>query len=245
MSGRRTRLGVLVSGAGTNLEALLRASDADGFPAEVVLVLSNRSTARALEVARDANIPAQAVPQSAFGNDPAARDRAAIKLLRDAQVELVICAGYDRILSDEFLSAFPDAILNVHPSLLPAFAGGMHAVEDALAYGVKVTGCTIQLLDHGQADGGPIILQAAVPVEPDDDAESLRERIHEQEWQLLPRAVELWCTDRLRREGRIVREAGPATSGSPPAGSSGIARPGSAPPMSPASTAMSPVTTKL
>jgi phosphoribosylglycinamide formyltransferase-1 len=212
VSSRRTRLGVLVSGAGTNLEALLRASDADDFPAQVVLVLSNRSTARALEIARGADIPAEAVPQSAFGNDPAVRDRAVMTLLRDAQVELVICAGYDRILSDEFLSAFPDAILNVHPSLLPAFAGGMHAVEDALAYGVKVTGCTIQLLDHGQPDGGPIILQAAVPVEPDDDAESLRARIHEQEWQLLPRAVELWCTGRLHREGRIVREADPAAS---------------------------------
>jgi len=164
VSSRRTRLGVLVSGAGTNLEALLRACERDDFPAEVVLVVSNRSTARALDIARASNITAEPMPQSAFGNDPAVRDRAVIALLRDAQVDLVVCAGYDRILSDEFLSAFPDAILNVHPSLLPAFAGGMHAVEDALAYGVKVTGCTIQLLDHGQADGGPIILQAAVKI---------------------------------------------------------------------------------
>jgi phosphoribosylglycinamide formyltransferase 1 len=205
VTSRRTRLGVLVSGAGTNLEALLRACERDDFPAEVVLVVSNRRNARALDIARASNITAEPMPQSAFGNDPAARDRAVIALLRDAQVELVVCAGYDRILSDEFLSAFPDAILNVHPSLLPAFAGGMHAVEDALAYGVKVTGCTIQLLDHGQADGGPIILQAAVPVHPDDDVESLRARIHEQEWQLLPRVVELWSNGELRREGRIVR----------------------------------------
>jgi len=208
VSSRRTRLGVLVSGAGTNLEALLRACNADDFPAEVVMVVSNRRTARALDVARAGGIRAEAMPQSAYGNDPAARDRAVIALLRDAQVELVICAGYDRILSDEFLSAFPDAILNVHPSLLPAFAGGMHAVEDALAYGVKVTGCTIQLLDHGQPDGGPIVLQAAVPVEPDDDVESLRARIHRQEWQLLPHAVELWCAGKLRRVGRIVRVDG-------------------------------------
>jgi len=223
VTGRRTRLGVLASGAGTNLEALVRAGNTDDFPAQVVLVVSNRRTARALDVARAAGIRAEATPQSAFGNDPVVRDRAVIALLRDAQVELVVCAGYDRILSDEFLSAFPDAILNVHPSLLPAFAGGMHAVEDALAYGVKVTGCTIQLLDHGQPDGGPIILQAAVPVEPDDDAESLRARIHEREWELLPRAVQLWTTGKLRREGRVVRihadafEAGDA-GGKDPAG---------------------------
>jgi len=245
VTGRGTRLGVLASGAGTNLEALLRACNADDFPAQVVVVVSNRRTARALDVARAAGIRAEAAPQSAFGNDPVMRDRAVIALLRDAEVDLVVCAGYDRILSDEFLSAFPDAILNVHPSLLPAFAGGMHAVEDALAYGVKVTGCTIQLLDHGQPDGGPIILQAAVLVEPDDDAESLRARIHEQEWRLLPRAVELWSTHRLRRDGRIVRDAGPAASdevdagpaasGHPPAGLP-VTRPaGSFPPASPAS----------
>ena len=135
-------------------------------------------------------------------------------VLREHGAALVVCAGYDRILSDELLDAFADAVLNVHPSLLPAFGGGMTAVEDALAYGVKVSGCTVQLLERGMPDGGPIVLQAAVAVNPDDDTESLRMRIHEQEWRLLPRAVELWAAGRLRREGRQVRivEAHAATA---------------------------------
>lgn len=208
----RVNCGVLVSGAGTNLEALLHASDRDGFPARVAVVISNRRAARALDIARRRGIPACAMPQSDFGGDSALRDRALLEVLRDHGVALIVCAGYDRILSDEVLDAFPDAMLNVHPSLLPAFAGGMTAVEDALAHGVKVTGCTVQLLERGVADGGPIVLQAPVPVHDDDTAETLRARIHEQEWQLLPRAVELWATGRLVREGRLVRvvDAAPA-----------------------------------
>jgi len=214
----RKPVGVLVSGAGTNLEALLHACETDSFPAEVVLVLSNRNLVPALEIASARKVPALAMPTTDFGGVKENRDRAMVEQLRNAGVELVVCAGYDRILSDEFLSAFPDAILNVHPSLLPAFAGGMDAVEQALAHGVKTTGCTVQLLEPGETDGGPIVLQAAVPVEPDDDVESLRLRIHEAEWQLLPRAVELWCAGRLRRDGRVVRiadETGGAAGGSP------------------------------
>ncbi len=201
----RTPVGVLVSGAGTNLDALLSACRAPDFPARVALVVSNRRSAHALDVALTAGVPAVALPQSDFGGDPAARDRETRACFQAAGVRLVVCAGYDRILSDEFLDAYPDAILNVHPSLLPAFAGGMDAVERALERGVRVTGCTVQLLERGEADGGPIVLQAAVPVEMDDDAASLRRRIHEREWELLPHAVALWSTDRLRREGRRVR----------------------------------------
>lgn len=209
------RCGVLVSGAGTNLGALLHACEGAGFPASVAVVISNRPSATGLTIAREHGITACAMPQSAFGGDAAVRDRAMLDVLQEHAVSLVVCAGYDRILSDDMLDAFPDAILNVHPSLLPAFAGGMTAVEDALAYGVTVTGCTVQLLERGMPDGGPIVLQAAVPVLPYDDAQTLRMRIHEQEWQLLPRAVELWATGRLRREGRHVRilEAQAATSG--------------------------------
>lgn len=198
------RCGVLVSGAGTNLEALLHASAGTGFPASVAVVISNRPSATALAIAREHGIAACAMPQSAHGGDAAIRDRAMLDVLREHGVSLVVCAGYDRILSDELLDAFPDAILNVHPSLLPAFAGGMTAVEDALTYGVTVSGCTVQLLERGMPDGGPIVLQAAVPVLADDDAQTLRMRIHEQEWQLLPRAVELWASGRLRRHGRHV-----------------------------------------
>jgi phosphoribosylglycinamide formyltransferase-1 len=199
-----TEVGVLVSGAGTNLEALLRACRNPDFPARVGVVISNRRHAPALEMARAWEVPAFAMPISDYDGDVQARDLAMLGVLRAASVELVVSAGYDRILSDEFLRAFSDAILNIHPSLLPAFSGGMHAVEAALEYGVRITGCTVQLLEPGEVDGGPVVLQAAVSVEPDEDAESLRRRIHEQEWRLLPEAVALWSTHRLRREGRRI-----------------------------------------
>jgi phosphoribosylglycinamide formyltransferase 1 len=201
----RTPIGVLVSGKGTNLDALLQACKDPDFPARVALVVSNRRSAHALNVALGWGVPAIALPQSDFGDDATARDREIHERFRAAGVRLVVCAGYDRILSDEFLDAYPDAILNVHPSLLPAFAGGMDAIERALARGVRVTGCTVQLLERGEADGGPIVLQAAVPVEMDDDAATLRRRVHEREWELLPRAVALWCTGRLQRDGNRVR----------------------------------------
>jgi len=209
-----TPIGVLVSGAGTNLEALLNACSDPVFPAQVVLVLSNRPSARALEIARRHDVPALALSQAEFGGDAAARDRAMCERFRDAGVRLVVCAGYDRILAGSFLDAYPDAILNVHPSLLPAFGGGMNAVEQALARGVRVTGCTVQLLERGEPDGGPIVLQAAVPVEPGDDAATLRARIHACEWELLPQAVALWCTGRIVRDGnrvRVLPASAPAT----------------------------------
>jgi phosphoribosylglycinamide formyltransferase 1 len=201
----RTPIGVLVSGAGTNLDALLQACKDPDFPARVALVVSNRPSAHALDVARGWGVAAEALSQADFGGDPAARDREIRARFQALGVRLVVCAGYDRILSDDFLDAYPDAILNVHPSLLPAFAGGMDAVEQALERGVRVTGCTVQLLDRGEADGGPIVLQSAVPVETDDDATTLRRRIHEREWELLPQAVALWCTERLRRDGNRIR----------------------------------------
>jgi len=229
LSQTRRAVGVLVSGAGTNLESLLRACEGADFPARVALVISNRRGAPALDIAQRYRIPALAMPQAVFGGDSQLRDRAIVQRMRDAGVALIVCAGYDRILSGEVLDAYPDAILNVHPSLLPAFSGGMDAVEDALAHGVKVTGCTVQLLEPGTTDGGPIVLQAAVNVEPDDDVESLRQRIHEQEWKLLPMAVELWCTGRLRREGRIVRIAAEPRAAGDEAGGSADGSAGGAP----------------
>jgi phosphoribosylglycinamide formyltransferase 1 len=201
----RTQVGVLVSGAGTNLDALLQACRDPEFPARVALVVSNRRSAHALDVALGWGVPAVALPQSDFGGDAPARDREINHRFKEAGVRLVVCAGYDRILSDEFIDAYPDAILNVHPSLLPAFGGGMDAVERALARGVRVTGCTVQLLERGEADGGPIVLQRPVPVEMDDDVATLRQRIHEAEWVLLPQAVALWSTDRLQRDGDRIR----------------------------------------
>ena len=203
----RVRVGVLVSGRGSNLDALCAAAAAPDFPARIVLVVSNRRDAGALEIAGRWGVPAAVMPVSDYGHDEHARDRAIRDRLSPSEVRLVVCAGYNRILTDEFLAAFPDAILNVHPSLLPAFGGGMHAVEEALDYGVKVTGCTVQLLEPGIPDGGPIVLQRSVEVREDDDADSLRERIHEQEWVAVPEAVRLWCAGRIARQGRVVRIA--------------------------------------
>ena len=205
---------MLCSGAGTNLRALLDAAGRPRFPARIVLVIANRPSAGGLAIARERGVEAVAMPVSAFGGDAAARDLAMRDRLLASGVRLVVCAGYDRVLDPGLLEAFPDAILNLHPSLLPAFAGGMHAVEDALEAGVKVTGCTVHMLAPGATDGGPIVLQAAVPVLEDDDAERLRARIHEQEWRLLPEAVALWCEGRLRRDGGRVRIL-PAPVGQP------------------------------
>jgi phosphoribosylglycinamide formyltransferase-1 len=196
---------VLCSGAGSNLRALLDAAERPRFPARIVLVIANRPSAPALAIARERGVEAVALPVSEFGGDAAARDLAMRDRLLAGGVRLVVCAGYDRVLDPALLEAFPDAILNLHPSLLPAFGGGMHAVADALEAGVKVSGCTVHLLAPGATDGGPIVLQAAVPVLEGDDVERLRIRIHEQEWRLLPEAVALWCEGRLRREGPRVR----------------------------------------
>ncbi|HEY7926706.1 MAG TPA: phosphoribosylglycinamide formyltransferase [Candidatus Dormibacteraeota bacterium] len=201
----RTRVGVLVSGAGSNLTALLDACDPPGIPAEVVLVLSNRRHCIALDIARNRGVDTISLPVADFANDTTARDRAIVDALRAAGVGLVVCAGYNRVLSDEVLRAFPNAMLNIHPSLLPAFGGGMNAVEQALAAGVKITGCTVHLLAAGAIDAGPIVLQAAVDVEEGDDVDTLHTRIHQQEWRLLPHAVELWATGRLEREGNGIR----------------------------------------
>ena len=211
----RRRVAVLVSGAGSNLEALARAAADPGYPAEVALVVSNRRDCAALGVAARHGIPTLSLTVADFGGDAGVRDRAIVDALRSAAIDLVVCAGYNRVLSDEVLAAFPDAILNVHPSLLPAFGGGMHAVEDALAAGVKVTGCTVHLLAAGDVDCGPIVAQAAVDVDDDDDADSLRRRIHEEEWRLLPAAVALWAEGRLRLEGRRVRVVAAAAASAP------------------------------
>jgi phosphoribosylglycinamide formyltransferase-1 len=200
-----TRVAVLASGTGSNLTALLDAAEAKEFPATVVLVVSNRRECGALTIARERGVQALSLPVKEYGGDAAARDRAILEALHAARAELIVCAGYDRVLSDEVLTAFPGAILNVHPSLLPAFGGGMNAVEDALAAGVKVTGCTVHLLAAGAVDAGPIVLQAPVPIHDDDDADTLRARIHEQEWRVLPEAVALWATGRLEVDGSRVR----------------------------------------
>ncbi|HET9051993.1 MAG TPA: phosphoribosylglycinamide formyltransferase [Candidatus Dormibacteraeota bacterium] len=204
LTGGRTRIAVLVSGAGSNLRAILDACDRPDYPAEVVLVAGNRPSAGALELAAGRGVATAALPVSLFGGDRGLRDAALRDRIVAAGASLVVCAGYDQILGEAVLDAFPGALLNLHPSLLPAFAGGMHAVEDALDYGAKVTGCTVHFIDKGAPDGGAVILQRAVEVRDDDTPDTLRERVHHAEWEALPLAVELWCRGRLRRDGRRV-----------------------------------------
>ena len=181
-------IGVLLSGEGTNLQALLDA----GLP--VVAVASDNTKAKGLDRAAKAGIEAGAFPAAEFESRER-RDQELAEWLGERGVELVVLAGYMRLLSDPFLDRFPGRILNVHPSLLPSFPGA-HAVEDALAHGVKVTGATVHFVDQG-IDTGPIVLQEAVAVHEGDSPESLHERIQAVEHRLLPQAVRLFLDGKL------------------------------------------------
>lgn len=194
------RVGVLVSGRGSNLGALLDDAAQADAPYAVGVVISNRPGAPALERARRAAIPAVVVERAAFGSRRE-QQLHMVQVLHEHAVDLVVTAGFDQILVPAFIDAFPARILNVHPSLLPAFAGTLHAQEEALAYGVKVSGCTVHIVTSA-VDGGPIVLQAAVPVHEDDTAAALSARILEQEHRLVPRAVRLLAQGRVRVEGR-------------------------------------------
>ena len=182
----RLRVGVLVSGRGSNLQALIEAGKDPMYPARVVMVCANRDCA-ALELAKKAGISREVFRLANFP-DRKARDLAMGKTLRMHDVELVVCAGYDAILERAFTRQFEGRILNIHPSLLPDFAGTMDAVAMALQAGVKETGCTVHLVTD-DVDQGPILAQRRVEVRPDDTVESLRERIQAEEHLLLPVVV--------------------------------------------------------
>ncbi|MBX5491838.1 MAG: phosphoribosylglycinamide formyltransferase [Chloroflexi bacterium] len=203
MTAAPLALGVLVSGRGTNLMAIHAAITRGELPARIVLVGSNRPEAPAVAWARAQGLPVGVFPRTAYASRAEAQ-AALARALQEAGAELVVMAGWDQVLTPAFVAAFEGRLMNIHPSLLPAFAGTMHAVEDALAWGVKVTGCTVHYVTP-EVDAGPIILQAAVPVAEDDTPDSLLARIHEQEHQLLPRAIALHAAGRLRIEGRRVR----------------------------------------
>jgi phosphoribosylglycinamide formyltransferase 1 len=195
------RVVVLASGNGSNLQALLDAAAAPGADLAVVLVASDRPDAYALERGRLARVDT-AVVRPADHPDRQAFDRTLRDLVAAARPDAVCLAGFMRILGPDFVRAFPDRIVNTHPSLLPAFRGA-HAVRDALAYGVRVSGCTVHLVDE-QVDHGPVLFQAAVPVEDGDDESSLHERIKREEHRLLPLAVGLVASGRVRTDGRRV-----------------------------------------
>ena len=193
------RIAVLASGQGTNLEAILKAAKSGEIAGRVELVISDRRKARALEIARRWGVKALFINPADY-RDRNTYDAAVVKELQRAAIDLVVLAGFMRLLSAAFVRQYPLRIMNIHPSLLPAFPG-TNGVEQALAYGVKVTGCTVHFVDEG-LDSGPVILQEAVPVLPDDTVETLHQRIHAVEYRLYPRAIDLFCRDKLIVEGR-------------------------------------------
>jgi len=202
----RLRVGVLVSGRGSNLQALLDASAKPDYPAEVVVVISDRERAAALDRARAAGIEALYVNPKDFA-DREAFDLALVRELSARRVGLVCCAGFMRILSPAFTRAFAGRAINIHPSLLPSFPG-LHAQRQALDEGVKVAGATVHFLDAGAVDTGPIILQSTVPVHADDTEDTLAERILAEEHRLYPEAVRLFAEGRLAIDGRRVTVRG-------------------------------------
>ena len=198
---KRTRLGVLASGSGTNLEAIAQAIDDGDVPATVALVLSDNPDAFALERARRRGIETRVINLRDYEDRPA-YDRAIVDALEKAGVDLVVLAGYMKLVGPGFVDAFSGRIMNIHPALLPSFPGEQ-GVKDALEHGVKVSGVTVHFVDKG-LDTGPIIVQEAVPVEEGDDVETLHNRIHLAEYRAYPLAIRLFAQGRLLIEGRRV-----------------------------------------
>lgn len=198
-------IAILVSGRGSNMEAILRAIASGTLHARAALVVSSRTDAPALEIAAHYGVPAQVIAPRSF---PSRAEAGAtlVEALQAAGAQIVALAGYKPILDGCVVRAFPDRILNVHPSLLPAFAGGMapRPQTEALAAGVKVSGCTVHLVTE-EVDAGPILLQAAVPVLEDDTVETLSDRILVQEHRLLPEALELVASGRVVVDGKRAR----------------------------------------
>ncbi len=202
-SSTRPSIAVLVSGNGSNLQALIDATHSGKLDANIVLVLSNKESAFALERAKSANIPTVCLPHKAFATREAF-DAQVVAELRQRNVEWVVFAGFMRLITNVLLDAYTHRILNLHPSLLPAFPGA-NAIEQTLAYGVKVTGCTVHLVT-AEMDAGPIVEQFVVPVETTDTVETLAQRIHTAEHQLLVRCVQAAVSGRLRIETRGPRQ---------------------------------------
>ena len=205
MTARRA-LAVLVSGSGSNLQALLDACAAPDFPARIAVVLSNVPNVLALQRAQAAGVPTVVVPHQDYPGR-SAYDAALVAALAPYHAEAGCLAGFMRLVGADFLRAFPLGVLNIHPALLPSFPG-LHAVRQALEHGVKVSGCTVHLVDEG-TDTGPIVAQAAVPVLPTDSEASLAARIQHEEHRLYPLAVRLLVTGAVHREGRRLLGGAP------------------------------------
>ena len=203
------KIAVLVSGGGTNLQALIDAQHrGEIIGGEITAVIASKPGVFALERAAKAGIPGYVVCRKEYDSNRS-MTVALVEKLKELDVDLVVLAGFMTILTEEMVQTYPNAIINVHPALIPSFCGegyyGLHVHEKALEYGVKLSGATVHFVSE-ECDGGPIILQKAVPVEEGDTPETLQRRIMEQaEWKILPEAVSLFCQDRLSVEGRIVR----------------------------------------
>lgn len=203
------KIAVLVSGGGTNLQALMDAQHrGEIVNGEITAVIASKPGVYALERAEKAGIPGYVVARKDYASSQE-MTVALVEKLRALEIDLVVLAGFMTIITEEMVEAYPNAILNVHPALIPSFCGngyyGLHVHEKALEYGVKVSGATVHFVSE-ECDGGPIVLQKAVAVEDDDTPETLQRRIMEQaEWVILPQAVSLFCQGRLQVEGRKVR----------------------------------------
>lgn len=194
-------IGVLISGSGTNLQAIIDAIAAKKLDANIAVVLSNKADAYGLARAQNHGIRTEVLDHKAFASREA-YDQAVVDLLRGRSVELVVLAGFMRLLSPVFIKAYSNRIMNIHPALLPSFPG-LHVQKKALDHGVRFTGCTVHFVNE-DCDEGPIIIQAAVPVFPDESEEQLAARILKQEHRIYPRAIQLYAEGRLHVVGRRV-----------------------------------------
>ena len=209
---REEKIGILCSGRGSNLASIIEAIECGEIRAEITVVIADKADAYALERAREKGIPAVAVVYRDYA-ERADFERALLTELHAHGVTLVVLAGFMRILSPVFVHAYTGRILNIHPALLPSFPGA-HAHRDVLAYGVKVSGCTVHFVDEGM-DSGPIILQASVPVQEGDTEEALAARVLAQEHRIFPEAIKLYVEGRLRTDGRKVHILSAAEGESP------------------------------
>ena len=198
----KIKLAVLVSGRGSNLQAIIDACESNRINAEVIVVISDKKDAYALERAKKHNIKNFFIDPKAFPNREE-HEKAIAKIIDELQIDLICLAGYMRILTSYFVNKYKGKIMNIHPSLLPSFPGTSGQL-DALQYGVKFSGCTVHFVDEGE-DTGPIILQAVVPVKDDDTVESLSARILEEEHKIYPEAINLFANGKLKIEGRRVK----------------------------------------
>ena len=205
---KNARIAVLVSGGGTNLQALIDAQGRGELGGgQIAAVISSKDGAYALERAAKAGIPGYVLPRKEFDSNRA-MTVALVEMLKSMDIDLVVLAGCMIIFTEELVQAYPNAIMNVHPALIPSFCGqgyyGLHVHEEALRYGVKLSGATVHFVS-AECDGGPIIAQKAVEVRTDDTPETLQKRIMEEaEWKLLPQAVRLFCEGRITVDGRTV-----------------------------------------